>query len=272
MNRSARRLGGLGAVMTAGAAVVAAVLAQAGPAGAVPAAAGVSAAAQAPASASAYVPVRKTLYLGDHGPAVRKVQQRLAQLHYYPGATDGQFGQDTLEAVWAFKEVQGLSTGATANEIGYYMERALVHPRLPRALEPRGGAERIEINQSIQVLVLYKHNRPYLISHASTGGRYYYPCPPPYGGQTCGPAITPDGNYRAHWFASGWLTVPLGTMYNPVFFIGGAYAIHGDIPVPLYPASHGCVRIPMDIAAFFHQLIVVSETRGTPIYIRGTAP
>jgi lipoprotein-anchoring transpeptidase ErfK/SrfK len=58
-------------------------------------------------------------------------------------------------------------------------------------------------------------------------------------------------------------------MFNPVFFIGGSYAIHGDIPVPLYAASHGCVRIPMDIAMFFHKLIRVSQTHGTPIYIRG---
>ena len=31
---------------------------------------------------------------------------------------------------------------------------------------------------------------------------------------------------------------------NPVFFIGANFAIHGDIPIPLKPASHGCVRGP----------------------------
>jgi len=54
-------------------------------------------------------------------------------------------------------------------------------------------------------------------------------------------------------------------MYNPVFFIGTLYAIHGDTQVPLRPASHGCVRIPIDVAAFFHTLI---PTSGTPVYIR----
>jgi NAD(P)-dependent dehydrogenase (short-subunit alcohol dehydrogenase family) len=53
----------------------------------------------------------------------------------------------------------------------------------------------------------------------------------------------------------GWVTVPLGEMYNPVFFIGTTFAIHGDTDFPLRPASHGCVRIPMDIAAFFHTLL-----------------
>jgi hypothetical protein len=58
-----------------------------------------------------------------------------------------------------------------------------------------------------------------------------------------------------------------------VFFIGGAYAIHGDIPVPLAPVSHGCVRIPMFISQFFHKMIRISQKRSkaTPIYIRGRA-
>jgi lipoprotein-anchoring transpeptidase ErfK/SrfK len=55
-------------------------------------------------------------------------------------------------------------------------------------------------------------------------------------------------------------------MYNPVFFIGTAYAIHGDTDVPLAPVSHGCVRIPMDIAAFFHKLVHIP---GEPVIVRG---
>ena len=47
----------------------------------------------------------------------------------------------------------------------------------------------------------------------------------------------------------GWVTVPLGAMYNPVFFISTVFAIHGDTYVPQGPASHGCIRIPMTTAA-----------------------
>jgi hypothetical protein len=61
-------------------------------------------------------------------------------------------------------------------------------------------------------------------------------------------------------------------MYNPVFFIGANFAIHGDIPIPLRPASHGCVRIPVDVANVLHKQIRISPDRGTPIYIRGQAP
>jgi peptidoglycan hydrolase-like protein with peptidoglycan-binding domain len=41
------------------------------------------------------------------------------------------------------------------------------------------------------------------------------------------------------------------------------YPGHGG-GVPLSPVSHGCVRIPYDIAQFFHALV---KTPGTPVYI-----
>jgi L,D-transpeptidase catalytic domain/Putative peptidoglycan binding domain len=193
------------------------------------------------------------------GPAVAHLQQRLAALAYYPGTIDGQFGTDTLEAVWAFQEVQGLPVEDTVSSA---MQRALTDPRLPAVLVPGGGSLRIEVNLADEVLVLYRDNHVSLISHVSSGGGYYY-CSPEGG---CGYAVTPTGNFTTTAFIPGWVTVPLGQMYNPVFFIGTAFAIHGDTDVPSQPVSHGCVRIPMDIAAFFHTLV---PTPGTPVYIRG---
>jgi hypothetical protein len=200
----------------------------------------------------------ETLRYGMRSGSVKALQKRLAQLKYYPGKADGTFGLDTQEAVWAFQEAHGLPG---EDYVSSAMWRDLANPREPRVLVPGGGADRIEINLHTEVLVLYKDNRPELISHVSTGGGYYF-CSP---GGGCGTAITPTGNFHTLSFAPGWVTVPLGAMYNPVFFIGSAYAIHGDIPVPLQPVSHGCVRIPMDIAAFFHTLVQVP---GEPVYIR----
>ena len=72
----------------------------------------------------------RTLQFGMHGSAVRTLQRRLATLKYYPGAIDGSFSTNTLEAVWAFQEVQGLPG---EDFVSSAMRRALNHPRAPRA-------------------------------------------------------------------------------------------------------------------------------------------
>ena len=50
----------------------------------------------------------------------------------------------------------------------------------------------------------------------------------------------------------------LGTMYNPVYF-NYNIAVHGAILVPLEPASHGCVRIPMSVARYFPALVAYGD-------------
>jgi hypothetical protein len=53
-------------------------------------------------------------------------------------------------------------------------------------------------------------------------------------------------------------------MYNPVYFNYGI-AVHGAKNVPKEPASHGCVRINMDIAEYFPDLVKV----GDAVYVWG---
>ena len=211
------------------------------------------------ASSSTPTAHSSVLQLGMKGSAVKTLQRRLAALKYYPGSIDGQFGTNTLEAVWAFQEVQGLPGH---DYVSAAMQRALANPKAPKVLDRKAGANRIEVNLAREVLVLYRGNKIELISHVSSGGGYYF-CSP---GGGCGYAITPTGNYKTRVYMPGWVQVPLGEMYNPVFFIGTAYAIHGDTDVPLAPVSHGCVRIPMDIAAFFHKLVHIP---GEPVIVRG---
>jgi lipoprotein-anchoring transpeptidase ErfK/SrfK len=250
-----------GIVVTAGAAVAAGclVLTSAPPGASGNARASAAEAAQVSVSGVAsptYVPSARTLRYGMRGSDVKGLQQRLATLKYYPGRIDGVFGTYTLEAIWAFQEVQGLSVDGV---VGPRTGHALVSPRTFQARNPRGGALRVEVNLTKRVLVLYRDNKIALISHVSAGGGYYY-CSP----NGCRYAITPIGSFRTTAYMPGWVTVPLGKMYNPVFFIGTAFAIHGDTYVPVNPVSHGCVRIPMDVAAFFHTMV---RTPGTPVYI-----
>ena len=53
---------------------------------------------------------------------------------------------------------------------------------------------------------------------------------------------------------AGWREGELGRMWNPVYFNYGI-AVHGAGNVPSYPASHGCVRIPMHIGNYFPSLV-----------------
>jgi len=222
--------------------------------------------ARVSAATSAYAASSTSLRFGDQGPVVKSIQQRLNQLGYYAGPADGRYGSDLREAVWAFKEVQGLPMNARSNSIiTDAFRQALARPRQPVSKFPHGGAGRIEVNLGIQVLVLYRHNRPHLILHVSSGGGYYF-CAAP---GNCADAVTPDGSYTALSYLPGTITVPLGFMRNPVFFIGTVYAIHGGEPVPWYPDSHGCVRIYSDVENWFHNYVHIGSTR---IYIFGTAP
>jgi peptidoglycan hydrolase-like protein with peptidoglycan-binding domain len=213
------------------------------------------------AAPAAYVPPSGTLSEGSKGAAVKALQQRLASLKYDPGTIDSQFGADTEDAVWAFQEINGVKVTGV---IDAATKRALVHPRTYRSNDPRQDGTRIEVNQALEVLILYKKGQISLISHVSTGGGYLYNCG---GGSQC-QATTPNGNYRTDVYMSGWVTVPLGAMYNPVFFISTVYAIHGDTYVPRFPDSHGCVRVPMFIADFFHTLVA---TPGTEVFVYGKA-
>jgi peptidoglycan hydrolase-like protein with peptidoglycan-binding domain len=224
---------------------------------AAPAAGAVTTSVTAPAG---YTAPKRNLAPGMKGADVKALQQRLASLRYYPGSIDGQFGGNTQAALWAFQEINGVKVTGVVNAA---TKKALVHPRTYKSPAYAGKrATRIEVDQALEVLVLFHNNTIKLISHVSSGGGYYYNC----GSYGCSQAVTPNGTYNTTVFMPGWVTVPLGEMYNPVFFISTVFAIHGDTYVPVGPASHGCVRVPMDVAAIFHTLV---RTPGTQVHVYG---
>ena len=235
-------------------------------AGAVPAATAAAAGATARIETTsvtvpaAYTPPARNLAPGMSGADVKSLQQRLSALKYYPGLTDGKFGGDTQAALWAFQEINGIHVSGVVDAA---TKRALVNPKTYKSPSyPGKRATRVEVSQALEVLVLFQNNRIMLISHVSSGGGYFYNC----GSGGCAQAVTPNGTYNTTVYMPGWVQVPLGEMYNPVFFISTVFAIHGDTYVPEGPASHGCVRVPMDVAAFFHRMVA---TPGTQVHVYG---
>lgn len=200
------------------------------------------------------VPVEgDTLVAGVQGPRTKALQERLAALRFDVGTADGRFGAKTTWAIWAFQHLHGHAADGRVSP-ALYDEIMQASPPSPR--QPAAGTH-VEIDVAQQVLVLYQGNVARLVTHVSTGSGKHY-CQNGH----CGVADTPSGAYRFTWRVSGWHTSYLGKLYNPIFFNGGI-AVHGATSVPNYPASHGCVRIPMHIAEYFPTLV----SRGDPVYV-----
>jgi lipoprotein-anchoring transpeptidase ErfK/SrfK len=75
-------------------------------------------------------------------------------------------------------------------------------------------------------------------------------------------AITPTGRFSIIRKTEGWRKSPLGLLYYPNYIYNG-YAIHGNPWVPVKPASHGCIRIPMFAAKEFFEMATI----GMPVLV-----
>ncbi|GAA3802685.1 hypothetical protein GCM10022226_23120 [Sphaerisporangium flaviroseum] len=215
-------------------------------------------------AAKPFVAPHGSLKLGAKGAAVKELQSRLRELGYVPGEIDAKYGGTTQSAVWAFQKVQGISPTST---IGNRTWRALELPKAPQVLVPNGKPDRVEINLTKQIAVLYRAGQVRLITHISSGSGIPYCETAVWQGKTqrfCGSARTPTGNFKTTWRRSGWHKSYLGQLYNPIFFNGGI-ALHGALSVPLYPASHGCVRLPMHVAQVLPGLLGT----GVPVHVKG---
>jgi len=166
------------------------------------------------------------------------------------GELDGQFGQKTTMAVWAFQALHGLPTDGV---VGPELE-ALIAAAPPIAmLRPDLGPTHTEVDLDRQVLLVWGDGKLEMVTHVSSGSGVAY-CQE----GRCGDAVTPIGDYRYLRRIEGPRYAPLGVLYNPVYFNGGI-AVHGAPSVPNRPASHGCVRIPMHISDYFQALVADGE-------------
>jgi PKD repeat protein len=176
---------------------------------------------------------------GAHDPSVRILERRLAQLRYALRGVDTYFSYDTADAVLAFQKVHGLTrTGRVSPAFWRRLQAA--HAPFPRY---RGSGHHIEVDKTRQVLFEVDGGRVVTVVHVSTGAT----------------GNTPVGRWHVYSKVPGFL--PSGMFYSS-FFVG-AFAIHGYHSVPPYPASHGCVRIPMWIAP----TIFASNSYGEPVFI-----
>jgi N-acetylmuramoyl-L-alanine amidase len=181
----------------------------------------------------------RTLSIGSTGPDVAGLRNRLAELHVHVPAPSATFGSELYDGVVAFQKARGLERTGSADEATW---RALSQDVVP-APRYRGQGMHIEVSKSRQILMVVRNGET----------AWYLPVSSGAGG------ITPVGNYRILWKAlatTTWLGPAI--LYRTMTF-HTHYAIHGFPSVPTYPASHGCVRVPIWLADWLYQQSPVGE-------------
>ena len=201
---------------------------------------------------------------------VTALQDRLRALAFDPGPSDGVFGPATERAVWAYQKfIEG-----TPREEATAVVTPDMWTRLNADIDVRprrsGPGTHVEVLLPEQVAVVYDNDQPGLITHVSsgTGDEWCDVVAVDHDDGTqvdeaiCGIAVTPGGVFQFDRRVEGWRNAKLGRLYNPVYFNYGI-AVHGATNVPNYPASRGCVRIPMHIAEYFPSLV----SKGDLVYV-----
>ncbi|HEX6584130.1 MAG TPA: L,D-transpeptidase family protein [Thermoleophilaceae bacterium] len=179
---------------------------------------------------------------GARGAKVTLLQRGLLKLGFATPVT-GYFDGLTANAVNAFKKTNGIGRDGYASPSVYAMVLRAQGAFKLRYPDSGTHGKHVEFDWSRQVLVLADRGRPYRVYHVSSGK----PSTP-----------TVFGSYRFYSKTPG--TNSHGMVYSS-YFIGG-YAIHGYASVPNYPASHGCLRVPIPNAVSIYNWIDL----GDPIY------
>jgi hypothetical protein len=180
---------------------------------------------------------------GNSGTKVKLLNKGLDELAYVTGS-GYTFRDPTARAVIAFRKVNGMRRSTYASTEVY---RKVLRGKGGFELSRPDADKHVEFDWSRQVLVLAREGRARKIYHASSGKAS---------------TPTPFGNYSFYYQDRG--TNNKGMVHSSYFKPGsqGGYAIHGYESVPTYPASHGCIRVPIPNALSIFKWIDL----GDPIY------
>lgn len=190
---------------------------------------------------------------------INEAERRLAELGYWTRLRDGTFTEDSLRyTLIAFQKVEGRQRAGQLTTEELQLLRSASRP-----LPLESGHTHVEIDLTRQVLFIVDRDAGLTkILPVSTGNGKLFT----QGGRTRR-AITPTGRFTVNRKINGWRKSPLGLLYYPLYIIGGI-AIHGNPSVPAYPASHGCIRIPMFAAKEFSEMTPI----GTVVMVYGVGP
>ena len=176
---------------------------------------------------------------GERGVKVLLLQRGLLKLGFATPVT-GYYDGLTANAVNAFRKTNGMGRDGYAMSSVY--AKVLRGEGAFKLRYPNSGdrGKHVEFDWSRQVLVLAERGKPYRVYHTSSGT----PATP-----------TVFGSYRFYRQSPG--TNAKGMVHSSYFILG--YAIHGYASVPNYPASHGCLRVPIPNALSIFNWIDIGD-------------
>jgi lipoprotein-anchoring transpeptidase ErfK/SrfK len=176
---------------------------------------------------------------GQCGRVVRGFKRNLSKVGYVPGG--GSCMTDRAQrAVLAYRKVNNRGRNQHA---GPAIVKRVFAGKGRYRIRHKGAGEHVEVNVGKQVLVFAnKKGRAVETYHVSTG-------------KSSTPTVT--GRFRFYLRQPG--TNGVGMVHSTYFH--GGYAVHGYPSVPAtYPASHGCVRVPIPDALHIYNKIDLGET------------
>ncbi|HEV2851257.1 MAG TPA: L,D-transpeptidase family protein [Thermoanaerobaculia bacterium] len=187
---------------------------------------------------------------------VRQAEQWLADLGFWTGPIDGVWDGASRHALTAFQKIQKAKPTGRLTRAEW---NALSVAAPPRPRHAQGPHVEVDIARQVLFLVDASGRVANILPISSGSGKTFHE-----NGYPETHAVTPCGRLEVYQKASGWKKSPLGEMHNPMYIVGGI-AIHGSQDVPPYPASHGCIRIPMFASSRLPKMV----PKGMPVYVYG---
>jgi lipoprotein-anchoring transpeptidase ErfK/SrfK len=177
------------------------------------------------------VPKPPPLRLPPPDAHVKAAQKQLITLGYLlKGDDDGQLGPGTKAGILAFQKWEGLDRTSLLDAATTARLKTASHPT---PLTQGGSGKRAEILIDRQVALLIANDRVVRTIAVSTGKAS---------------TPTPPGDYHVYAKIPRWWSVPFREWLPWALPFVGGIAFHEFLEVPVYPASHGCVRQPVSVA------------------------
>jgi L,D-transpeptidase catalytic domain len=184
-----------------------------------------------------YAALSERVGFGSTGRFVQLIQQRLAALHLYIPQT-GVYDQGTGLALDAYHRL--LHWGEGNESLDAKTISLLLDGVGSFKVRYAGHGRHAEGDLTLQVLALVDGSRVEAIYPISSG-------------KPSTPTIL--GDFHVYSRVPGYL--PDGMYFSDFFYSG--YAIHGYDPAPDYPASHGCMRLPIVDAISVYNWMAIGD-------------